>query len=201
MAFGVDVECEAAVLRHAAGYDEDDAPGALAIAKRLGVLVRRVESGLLRGHDGCLLRVNRAWQVFVRRGLTPERLHWVVAHELGELRLKEIDYRGDDIELCAHGVAAALMMPRRSYRAAAAEYGEDLAALAGDYLTTQTAAARRLAEVGIVEMAAVVTPTCVYVHAPDDFVLPDLRKAAREGYPGLRRCEVTDARRRVALIA
>lgn len=201
MALGVDVEGEARVLRERAGYDEDDVPGGMALAAALGVRVRKVDGGLLRGGDGCTIRVHGRPEVCIRRGLTRERTHWVIAHELFETRLGELDYRGEDIEQCAEAGAAALLMPRRSFRLAAREHGDDYAALAADYLCGQTAAVLRLAEVGAVEMAAVVAPARVHVRAPDDWVLPDLRKAAREGHPMLRRTALTDSRKRVALVA
>lgn len=199
-----DVEAEARVLRQRAGFEEEDAHGSVALASRLGLAVRRVDGHLLRSSDACLVRLHGRPEIFVRRMLGPERLQWVVGHELAELRLQELDYREEDVERQADTLAAALVMPRVAYRAAVREHGVAPASLAADFVVTQTAATLRLAEVHAVELAVVVTPAKVYARGEEDLVLPpepDIRRGMLGMMPGLRAVRITDDRRRRAFVA
>lgn len=208
----LDIEAEATVLRERAGYGDDDVPGAVALAGRLHVRVRRVDATLLRGADACLFFLAGQAEIAIRRGLTPERMHWSVAHELAEMRLVEIDYREADVERQANALGAALLMPRAAFRAALRDHGGSLDALAtggldalsADFLCDQTATALRLAEVHALELAVVTTPARVYARAPEEWVLPserEIRRGVLGAMPGIRSIRLTDARKRMAFVA
>lgn len=200
----MDVETEARALRDRAGYSEHDAPGAVAIARRLSIPIRRVDGRIIRGVDAERVKLHGRDEIFVRHGLTEPRLQWVVGHELGELRLAEIDYREPDIEQLADAFAAALLMPRAAFREAAVERGDDLAELALDFAVDQTATALRLAETRCAEAVVVVCPSRIYARGPEGFALPperELRRGALAAMPGVRSVRLTDARRRTAYVA
>jgi len=203
-----DVECEARVLRQRGGFSEDDVPGGVALAESLGYEIRtRLDPRLLRGRDSLVFWPHGKTNppaIALRSGLSEERLHWWCAHEVFEARLHELDYRGENIERVADAGAAALLMPRLAFREAASEHREDIVSLAADFLCSQTAATLRLAETRCADASVVVAPTRLYVSVLDGFVLPPepaLRRAAREGMPGMRKTVLTDARKRVALVA
>ncbi len=200
----IDVECEARSILERADYGRMDSPGSLALARRLGLSVREFDAHLLRGCDGETITIHGQRIIAIRRKLTPTRRQWVVAHEIGEAHLLRLDYRQDDVELCADALAGALLMPWASFREAARAGGSDLEQLAEDHMCDQTATAMRLAETAVVEAVVVVTPAKVYARALAEFVLPDekeLRRASRTGHPGMTRVQITDSRKRVALIA
>lgn len=201
-----EIEGAARAIIETAGYGLDEAPGALALARGLGVQVALVD--WLRGEDSA------AWDpapsgipraIALRHGLSPLARAWRIAHELAEIDLRTCNYRDEDIEAAAESLAAAVLMPRAAFRAAVAEIGEDIAALAGAFAVPETAAALRLAEVGAIEAAAVVTPRIVHVRRSDEaIVMPserELRYLARTAAPGLRRLPLTDQRDRIALLA
>lgn len=196
-------EGEARALLAAAGYDADDAPGALAIARRLGVEVVYGDASMLGGALSSLERVGCRHVIFLRRHLPPARAHWCIAHELAELRLLELGCCDEDVERRADAIAAGLVMPWRAFRVAVEELGHAPAALAREFLVDQTAATLRLAEVCAVERAVVVTPERVYARG-EEWVLPceaEIRRGRLEGMPGIRKVEITDDRRRRAWVA
>lgn len=84
------------------------------------------------------------------------------------------------------------------------EYQLDLPELARAWRSTQTGALLRVGEVDDVPVAAI-APRLVRVRGGgDDFVWPgerELRRAARDGAPGLRKVAITDGRGRSALVA
>lgn len=156
--------------------------------------------GLVR--DAALLWEYDRPMILVRPGLQPCRLAWSIAHELGEYILHRAAYREPDAELVANGLAAALVMPRAHFARAYGSAGFDLEQLADGFCVPQSAAALRVGEVCDVPVA-LVTPTRVHrrdplEQLPDDATLYLLARATR--LPGeFRRCEVTDARRVVAV--
>lgn len=204
---GIDAEAEAAIIVARGGYEPGEPADPLRLARALQVRVRSWDFKLLRGKRGLLWwphgRAKQA-EIAIRKGLPAAHVPWVVAHELGEFRLDELGYRSGDVEPLANAIAACILMPRVAFRRAVKTFGLDLPTLAIEHGVDQTATAIRLGEVGIVEAAVVVTPGGVYARAAEAFVLPSepvLRQAALRGHPQLARHVLTDARRRVALLA
>lgn len=189
-----------AILAHG-GQEADEAPniGRLVVA-HLGP--NAVEYALLRNGDGALVRIYDDWRIYVRRGLSPERRAFAIAHELAEwwLRVRE-RYEAADVEDVANYVAAAVLTPRRAFRLALDEYGSNFGELAATFRITETHAALREAE--IVRLPrAVISPALVRVRGPEEWAWPDeptLRHWARSSVPGLRKVRLTDDPRRVVL--
>ena len=203
----IDPDLEARLILRSAGLEEGEAHAAEAVAAALEISTKVYPSRVLRGDDAVLFwpRGRAAPpEIALRRGMTPERAAWCVAHELAEHRLGVMGYVGEDREQLADAIAAALLMPRESYQRAATELGDCPIALAGEYATEQTAAALRLAEVGRVEAAMVVSSTRVYARSSGTFEADEehVRRLAsgRATMPGVRSVRLTDARR-VAVLA
>lgn len=199
---GIDVECEAEWMLRPLG----DVPSARRLAEHhLGPKsVMRVPRRILKEAPAATWPMLGRPTIFIREGLSDVEVRWNICHELAEWRLEAIGYTEPDVELVAEALAAALVAPRLSFRAHVSRLGHDLPKLAESFTTTQTAVALRLAEARCVEASAVVRPGLVRVRAPDGFVMPgesELRKAATTGREGLERHVLTDARRRVALVA
>jgi hypothetical protein len=202
---GFEIEGAARSIRETAGFALFDAPSALELAHGLGLRVLR--AGWLRSEDSAAIHPSATGiptAIALRHGLSPLRSAWCIAHEVAEIDLVTVGYRGEDVEAVAEALAAALLMPQRLFRLAVAELGADVQELAQAFAVPETAAALRLAEVGAVDAAAVVTPRRVHVRSSDSFVLPaelELRAIARGGHPGLRKVRLLDDPRRVALLA
>lgn len=198
-----DAEGAAVGMMQAAGFDPDDTPGALAIAAGLGVRVVWLRMGGVDAAAIAPLASGIPSTIALRPGLHPVRAAWCIAHELGEIDLRTVDYRGEDVEQVAEAIAARLLMPRRAFRADAATMS--VHELAEAYSVPETAAALRLAEVGSVDCVAVVTPQRIHVRAEREFAMPppaDLRRIARVGgFPEVRRIQLQDQPRRIALVA
>lgn len=185
------------------GQDDDDVPrlGQLATALLGAGAIEYAPQ--LRG-DGALARVGDQWRVYLRRGLTIERRAFALSHELAEwwLRVRE-RYDGEDVEIAANYIAAAIMAPRRAFARALRAHGHDFAELAADFRTTETHVALREAE--LVRMPrAVVTPALVRVRGPEAWVWPEeavVRRWARGPAPRLRKVRLSDDPRRVVLDA
>lgn len=197
-----DADGEAAALRRMA-HELEDCGDPLVIAKRLGLRVKRRDGAFMKGQHAFL-----HWEdgptMSVLKSLPWQRKRWAVGHELGEYRLKQLRYMGEDIERRAHEIAAALLMPRRAFVSRARAVPVEQLAL--DFRVDQTAASLRLGETRIVEAAVVVTPSKTYARGEEGFVLPAdgrLREIARapHGYPGLRKVRLTDDPRRIAMFA
>lgn len=197
-------ESEAAFLL--GDYDPAAPPAARAIARRhLGSEAIVRIRGLVAS-PAELARDGERFCVVLREGLPAALERWFIFHELGEWRLKQLDYRDDDIELMAEAIAAACVLPRDSYRAALRLCGRRFRRIARVFATTETAAARRLGEV-TGEPVAVVAPTHVHVSG-DEYVWPappvlrDIAYAKRmpRGVP-VKRVSLTDDRRRRVLLA
>lgn len=201
-----DVESAGRSILETAGFGWDERPGALAIAHGLGLRVVRVD--WLRGQDAVSFLPDVhgiPTTIGLRHGLDPIRAAWCVAHEVGEIDMITVGYKGEDVEACAEAIAATLLMGRVAFRRAASEVGPDLVELGRVFAVPETAVALRLAEVGSVDAAAVVTPQRVHVRlATEEFVMPDaqqLRALARGHHPGLRAVRIGDQPKRVALFA
>lgn len=205
----LDPDFEASLIRARAELGEEQVCSAHAIARALEIGIAYYPQHILRGLDAKLFHPRGRGQppeIALRRGLTPRRRAWNILHEIAEEHLLERGYRRADVEHAADAVAAALSMPRRSFREAAAEHRLELVALSDDFAVDETAAALRLAEVGVVEAAAVIAPTRVYARSFGSFVLPhehELRRlaTARVPLPGVRKVQLVDAPRRIAVIA
>lgn len=199
-----DLEAEAESLYRMAGLDPDSPPGPAVLARRIlgPASVRHAPPQHLPG-DGALARVRDSWRIYVRAGLTPERLGFAVAHELAEHHLARIGYRGSDIEERADRLGAAILAPRGAIRAALAHCGDDVRALAHAFVSTQSWAAMRTAEVTGAP-TALVSPAKVRVRGQLEFVWgseQDVRALATKPRPGIHRARLTDDRRRTVLKA
>lgn len=118
-----------------------------------------------------------------------EQRQWIVAHELGHWLLDDYGLDPAD-EVRADRIAAALLMPRRTFRHARVSA---LAQLAQDHAVSQTAAAMRFGECDAVEAAYVLASDRVYAR---------IAKAPPEGrLREMMTIEITDAQDRVALFA
>jgi len=134
---------------------------------------------------------------------------FAAAHELGHHVLHHVD-RSDHIEAEADRFAAALLMPWRAFHCMQNELGEELKRLAEVFQVTQTAVALRLGEVGRATAVVVVTPEHVRARSFGPMELPtpeDWRDYARMSSaelahvgPGIRKTEITDGWKRVALL-
>jgi hypothetical protein len=196
----IDVECEADFLLR----PFDKLVGARALLEHhLGPGCITVVP-MKRHGNAELVELHGRPHVCLRTKLSKTETRWALCHELAEWRLDQLDYREEDREAIAEALAAALVTPRPALIRAVQRKGRDLPALAEAFVATQTSVALRLAETRCVEAAAVVRPGLVHVRAPDGFCLPpeaELKRAAAGEPSPLERHVLTDARRRVALIA
>ncbi len=148
-------------------------------------------------------RVGGQDRIAVKRSIQIEYAHFLVGHEMGHILLEHAGYIGDDEELCADYIGAALMMPRPAVVATYRAEGFAPRALAEQVVCTQTAAALRFAEAMVLPLAAV-APGAVRVRGPEAFVWPDegtIRSWAARARPGVTKIRLTDQPRRVALLA
>lgn len=149
-----DIEGEVRWVFDHLGIDDETPPPILEVAKKLiGTPVLTVPFRVLHG-DGQLAKVNGEPRIYVRSGLTPKRLRWAVAHELGHHILK-LDSSTLENEDAVNAFAAALLVPRRAFQLALRETGPKLSytKLARWFATTESCAALRLGEVTDVPLA------------------------------------------------
>lgn len=196
----VDVEGEAAWLLR----DFDRPPGARRlVAHHLGVAVMTVRG--MRGRDAETFTFHGRQRIAVRGRLGPVALRWALLHELAEWHLGAIGYREPDAEDAAEALAAALAAPRRAFLRAARHAPETrLPELAAAFAVTETCAALRVGEVLDVPLVVVAPHRCRVRGAPWGW--PETEEQLRRlvklpPWPGTRRVELTDARRRVVLLA
>ncbi len=117
------------------------------------------------------------------------------------LRVRE-RYQGEDVEHAANYIAAAILSPRRAFRLALEQYGQDFVELARVFRVSQTHVALREAELASAP-CAVVSPALVR-RGPEAWAWPDeavVRRWARLPASGLRKVKLTDDPRRVVLDA
>lgn len=195
----IDVEGEADWILQQAGFDGSDPVPMRKIAEaHLGpgcVRIRRTPLGPANTWD------HR--QIWIHPRLSRAFRRFVIAHELAELRLRELDYRESDVERVADALAGALVAPRRAYQRRLREHGEDLPRLAKAFCASQTCIALRHAEVTGAAVA-VLSRTRAYVRDGDSFRWPHeerLRAMLSSLPPRVRRVDLTDSRKRLALIA
>lgn len=152
------------------------------------------------GADAALTRVGDRWLIFTSPRLAPARMAWGIYHELAEWWLR--DERDERIEDRCDQLAAALRAPRDAFREAAGIVGDDLTELAGAFLTSESSAAMRIAEV-LDRPLVLVTPTRVRVRGPEygwpgESALREL--ARRRRMPdGVTKVKLGDAPGRIAL--
>lgn len=148
-----------------------------------------------------LFRVGKEWRIMIGRAVPPLYAVFAVGHELGHWLLARAGYHGDDEEMAADYLGAALLAPRRAFVTARRSLGDDLPALAEAFSMTETGAALRLGEALRVPLA-VVSPRLVRVRGPESWQWPDegtVRRWAVVVTPGLRTARLTDDPRRVLL--
>lgn len=197
---GADLEGLAEWAYRAAGLDDETPVSGLELAERLlagGAPVSRC----VGGKAARLTRTGSGWRIAARPGLSLPDVRWLVAHELAEWLLERDGYRGDDAEAVADGLAARLIAPRRAMQAAL-RWGLTVTELADAFGATQSCVLLRQAEVAGAP-TALVTPVRVYVRG-DVWAWPnesEVRRLVIEPRPGLAKVRLTDARRRVGLIA
>lgn len=199
---GWDAEADAVEIYQRAGVDpaEPEGPGALALALfgREAVayvaphrLVRDAAGGTLNGR----------WRIAVRRDLPPERETHAIAHEIAEWHLRRTC--SERVERMADRLAAALVAPREALASVLRDVGEDYPAIARTFVTTQTSAAMRVAEV-TGRPRVVVTRSWVFVRGRPwvwGASLEEVRALARSRarHPGLTRTRLRDRPERVVL--
>lgn len=179
----------------------DDAPSpGLELARRL----LASDEPLVRSYSSIpawLSKTAHGWRINVRSTKSPTEARWLVAHELAEWMLEREGYREPDAEAVADALAARLIAPRRAMREAI-RWGLDVPELAEAFGATQSCVLLRQAEVSGAP-TALVTPARIYVRG-DEWLWPgedDVRSLATEPRPGLAKVRITDARRRVGLVA
>jgi hypothetical protein len=197
------------IARHildAANIRASDVVSPVIIAGRLGMNVHKVPARLLRGADGMLCWASPSWRICVRNTLPPERLRFVVAHEIAERYFKTAgcEATASDKEQQCDAVAACLVTPTEVFVDAVNHYGHtSFRHLASAFLVTQTCAALRVGEVTPTPLA-VLHPTAVRFRGvaqrmPSD--LARLRRLARGKMPpGLEKIRLTDEPKRVVLL-
>lgn len=181
-------DADARLLYELAGHDLDDPPGAIALARGLGLCVVRCvgleRSALLRSGEICV-----TWRA------SGARLAYLVAHELAEWHLRRTGYRGEDVEAQADALAARLVAPTPAVRRCVDHYGHDLPAVAEALATTQSVVALRIAEV-YGRPTALVGPDGVRVRGEQWAWPADPRRLMRGPLPeGVERVPLTDSRR------
>lgn len=196
-----DVEGDAVALYHHAGMHASDPPGiGRLVSKLLGAKIERT-SCMPRGRLAELVRVHGKWRIYVRRNVAATRLRFDAAHELAHWWYRQVDYAGEDIEQRCDALGAAIIAPRPFYVDMRRDHPEmlDLAEALG---STQSMAVLREGEVCGTPIA-LVYPSRVIIRG-DEWGWPseaELRRVARTGHPALRRVQITDEGRRVALLA
>jgi hypothetical protein len=194
-----DADAEAAALLRSQGFDPASPPPPYFLACGLlgSAHVVRVPG----------LRVRARWtghDLHVRDGLPRTAESYLIAHELAEYVLGRRLLQDELIEQRCDELAAALLAPAAAVRRALAVCGRSLPLLAEGLGTTQSIALLRLGEVTGTPLA-LVTPAKVHVRG-SEYGWPgeaQLRVIAGHGTPvaGLERSVLTDAPRRVALLA
>ncbi len=188
------IEGEAALVLEKCGYDDGEPPEVVKLARRLlGVAVQSVHARALPG-DGSTATVNGQRRIYVRCRLPTHRLRWAIAHELGHVVLG-LDSGSVENEDACDAFAAALLAPRRAFRAAVDRNGVNFQKLAMYLQTTESFAALRLGEVTGCPLV-LVTPTSVRVRG-DTYGWPtDIRNSR---ISNAECTKLKDDRRRVVL--
>src|SRR5690606_40673448 len=147
-----DVHGAAAAILRAAGYDEDDVPGSIAIARTL-----LGPDCIARGGAASTVSLGGRHRIVIPRRCSPAEINFLVAHEAAEWWLRREGYDGEDVEDVANAIAASLVAPRRAFAAAVQQHGHDYPALAELFCATESCVALRLVEV-MADLVALVAP-------------------------------------------
>lgn len=196
-----DLEECARELARIADMDPDDLNAPVDIARSPKVLgPHGIIVAPMTIQNGALVRLNGVQKIALRRGLTPIKIRWVVAHELGHWWLAREGYRGEDEEEYADRIAASILMPKRHFARTFHRHDGNVAIVSDEYAVSQTSAWLRVGEVRH-EALAVVRPGKVRVRGEWRNVTEDmLAKWARTTPPKtVVKVPITDADRRVVL--
>lgn len=195
----MDPEAEVSALYLRANQNELLPPNAITLVARLlgpgsVVAVRRLPVLAVYSEE--------RQKILIRSGVDIGALSFALGHELGEWWCTQLSYREPDREYVASRIGAGLLAPRSAVRLAMRETDGSIMALAQWFRVSQTLAALRRGEV--VGPLALVTPTWIATRG-EDYVWPGERRlrlvANGKAEAPVERVVLTDARRRVALIA
>lgn len=139
-----DVEGDADEIFARTGYDPDDPPS---IGRLCLALTGFPPKFVVMRADGKCARLRDDWRVFLRRGLDRERAVFVTGHEMAEWWYRLVGYCGDDVEQRCDALGAALVAPRRAFRAATRIVGHSVHRLAAAFSAPQQLALLRIGEV------------------------------------------------------
>lgn len=198
-----EIEGTAESLYRSAGEDPSEVVSPAVIAGRIlgSGSIRVVHASSLPG-DAELVRIYDRWYIYVRRGLSDERLRFGIAHELGEHALRTDGCQGQEVEEIANRLAGALLAPARAVRLAMRECGPRFTRLARVFVSTQSCAALRVGEATGAPIA-LVAPQRVRVRGesfewPSEEQVRDMARRKLPG-PGIARVRLTDDPKRVVL--
>lgn len=195
-----DLEGEAEWIYRRGGFEPDEPARAIELATAVlgpGSVVS-VHARSLPG-DACLATVYGQRRIYLRRGLSPKRARWAIAHELGH-HILGLDSSSRENEDACDALAACLLAPRRAFQSALRETTL-FAELAEWFLVSESCAALRLGEVTGVPLA-LLTPKRVRVRGAEFAwpVEPELRGLVRKSRtPEVRVMRLGDAVGRVAV--
>lgn len=172
------------------------APALLLIRRLMGDrAVRTVPRGTL-SNAGALVRINDEWRIYLDRPRPDAVKRFVALHEFAHWALG-----GDASERDCDSLAAALLLPREAFLRALSERGVALPQLARAFGATETCVALRLGETTD-QALALITPATVRVRG-EGYSWPaesTIRALAAHPKPGLRKTQLRDDSRRVALL-
>jgi len=183
-----------------AGFDCWDVPSPFEVAERLWGLGSVVYVQGMRALGELHQLGDGAFQARLRRSLEPRRAAFTLAHELGHWAdlTRGLGVDGEELERACDYIAGAIMMPRRPYLEALAEFGDDWEELSVLFDVSETAAALRAAELTGESLAVVAG----VVRARGDLqwhTEQDLRRYAKQETPGIARARLRDDPRRTVL--
>lgn len=178
-------------MLRAAGFDEDEAPGAVAIARAL-----LGPDCIVRGSRASMVSLHGQQRIRLPRRRSPAEMNFLVGHELAEWWLKREGYVSEWIEDVANALAASLVAPRRAFLRAYREHGHDYTTLASLFCSSESLVVLRIGEV-TGEPVLLVAPHRARARG-EAFGWPSqLRGASR--FPGLAKCRLSDDDRRLVV--
>ncbi len=164
-----DIQGEAVAVLEAHGFDTEEPVDMLDLC--VALTNHRPELASMR-QEGSISWVHGAPRAFLRRGLHPMRQGWILGHELGHLRRRELGIPKDPTEEAwCDAYGAALLAPRPAFRRAVKLFGHRVKKLAGAFATTQAVAMLRLGEV-VGRPVALLRGAVVQVARGEPFVWP-----------------------------
>ena len=195
-------EREVESVYRVSGFNTDTPAPMMVLVK--GILgpdsLRIVPASSLPG-DAALAKIKGCSKIFLRKGLSPERARFAVAHELAHyvLGIGSNDPRG---ERACDAFAAKLIAPARAYQKAIESIGDRYGVLAKWFTTSESCVALRLGEVTGTPLALVTTAE---VRLRGSFYswgeASDVRSlAARRHIPGIKKAKLHDQSSRITLM-